>query len=183
MSMSDNQDTSKLSWGWMAALAVISIVGGVLALVYPLLSTLAVTLMAGWAFIFLGVVQIVHSFSVKEWGGFLWALGLGVLTLLLGISVVFNPLAGMISLTILVAAFFLAMGVVKVMYALKLRPVSGWGWVIFSGIVSIALGVMIMLGLPATSLATLGILLGIELISNGVLYGFIAAGLRRLQSI
>src|SRR5690606_8310804 len=93
MTMTDNQDSSKLSWGWMAALAVISIAGGVLSLVYPLLSTFAVTLMAGWAFIFLGVVQIIHSFSVKEWGGFLWALGLGILTLLVGISVVFNPLA------------------------------------------------------------------------------------------
>jgi uncharacterized membrane protein HdeD (DUF308 family) len=163
----------------MAFLAVVSFIGGVLALIYPLLSTLAVTLMAGWAFIVLGIVEIIHSFRVTGWGGFLWALGLGVLTLLVGLSVVFNPLAGMVSLTILIAAFFLAMGVVKVMYALKLRPLSGWGWVIFSGIVSIVLGVMIMAGLPQSSLQVLGILLGIELISNGVLYGFIAAGLRR----
>jgi len=180
MAMTGNQDNPKMSWGWMALLAVVSIVGGVIALLNPLLSTLAVTLMAGWAFIFLGVLQVFHSFAVKGWGGFFWALGLGILTFLVGISLVFNPLAGSVSLTILVAAFFLAMGVVKVMYALKLRPTSGWGWVIFSGIVSIVLGLMIMLGLPYSSLSVLGILLGIELISNGVLYGFVAAGLRRL---
>lgn len=180
MAMSGNERQPRLGWGWMAFLAVVSIVGGVVALLNPLLSTLAVTLMAGWAFIFLGVLQVIHSFSVKDWSGFFWALGLGVLTLLVGLSLVFDPLAGSVSLTILVAAFFLATGVFKVMYALKLRPTSGWGWVIFSGIVSIVLGLMIMLGLPYSSLTVLGILLGIELISNGILYGFVAAGLRRL---
>jgi len=168
------------SWIWMAILAVISLIGGIWALLNPPAATLAATLIAGWTFLFLGIVQIIQSFQVKDWPGFLWALLFGVLLLLAGLSLVFNPLAGMISLTLLVAALFLATGVVKVVYAFSLRPISGWGWVLVSGIVSIALAVMIMADFPWSAAAVLGILLGVELISNGILFLLIALGLRKL---
>jgi len=164
----------------MAILAVISLIGGIWALLNPPAATLAATLIAGWTFLFLGIVQIIQSFQVKDWPGFLWALLFGVLLLLAGLSLVFNPLAGMISLTLLVAALFLATGVVKVVYAFSLRPISGWGWVLVSGIVSIALAVMIMADFPWSAAAVLGILLGVELISNGILFLLIALGLRKL---
>jgi len=180
--MADTVAQQKLrsSWIWMAILAVISLIGGVWALLNPPAATLAATLIAGWTFLFLGVVQIVQSFQVKEWSGFLWGLLFGVLLLLAGLSLVFNPLAGMISLTLLIAALFLATGVVKVVYAFSLRPVSGWGWVLASGVVSIALAVMILSDFPWSAAAVLGILLGVELVSNGVLFLLIALGLRKL---
>jgi uncharacterized membrane protein HdeD (DUF308 family) len=68
------------------------------------------------------------------------------------------------------------------MFALALRPASGWVWVLASGLVSVVLGVMILAGLPATATTILGLLLGIELVSNGVLFLFVALGLRRLGS-
>lgn len=168
------------SWIWMAILAVISLIGGVLALLNPFAATLAATLMAGWVFAFLGALQIVQSFQMKGWGGFLWALLFGILTLVVGLSLIFNPLAGMVSLTLLVAVLFLAIGVVKIMYAFSLRSVTGWGWVLFSGIVSVLLGILILADFPWSATSILGILLGVELISNGVLFLFIALGLRRL---
>lgn len=170
----------KSSWIWMAVFAVVSLVGGVLALANPFAATLAATLMAGWAFAVLGALQIVQSFQVQGWGGFLWALLFGVLTLVVGISLIFNPLAGMVSLTLLVAVLFLVLGAVKIMYAFALRPVSGWGWVLASGVVSLVLGVMILSNFPYSAVSVLGILLGVELISNGVLFLFVALGLRRL---
>ena len=175
-----HQQRLKTSWGWMAAFAVISLVGGVLALANPFAATLAATLMAGWAFAFLGVLQIIQSFQVKGWGGFLWAILFGVLTLAVGLSLIFDPLAGMVSLTLLVAVLFLIMGAVKIMYAFSLRSVTGWGWVLFSGVVSLILGVMILGNFPWAAVSVLGILLGVELVSNGVLFLFVALGLRRL---
>jgi len=174
------QQRLRASWIWMAILAVISLIGGVWALLNPPAATLAATLIAGWTFMAIGVLQIVQSFQVKEWAGFLWSLLFGVLLLLAGLSLVFNPLAGMISLTLLVAALFLATGVVKIVYSFSLRPISGWGWVLISGIVSVALAVMIMADFPWSAAAVLGILLGVELISNGVLFLLIALGLRKL---
>lgn len=173
-----NEERLRKSWIWMAAFAVISLVGGVLALLNPFAATLAATLMAGWAFAFLGALQVIQSFQVQGWGGFIWALLFGILTLVVGISLIFNPLAGMVSLTLLVAVLFLAVGAVKAMYSFSLRPLTGWVWVLVSGLVSIALGIMILADFPWSATAILGILLGVELISNGVLFLFVALGLR-----
>jgi uncharacterized membrane protein HdeD (DUF308 family) len=168
------------SWIWLALFGVISLVGGVLALLNPFAATLAATLLAGWFFIAMGVLQIIQSFQIRGWGGFLWSLLFGVLALLVGLSLAFNPLAGMVSLTLLVAVLLLVMGIVKVMYAFSLRPVSGWGWVLFSGLVSIALAVMILTDFPWSVGNILGILLGIELVSNGILFLLVAFGVRKL---
>lgn len=138
-------------------------------------------MMAGWVFALLGIVQIFQAFQVQGWGGFIWALLFGLLSLIVGGSLIFNPLAGMISLTLLVAVLFIATGVVKIMYSFSLRPVTGWGWVLFSGFVSLVLGVMILADFPASAASILGILLGVELISNGVLFLFVALGLRNLR--
>lgn len=175
-----HEEKLRASWIWMAVFAVISLIGGILALLNPFAATLAATLLAGWAFVILGVAQVVQSFQVQGWGGFLWALLFGLLSVAVGISLVFNPLAGMVSLTLLVAILFLALGLVKVFYAFSLRPVSGWLWVLLSAIVSIALGVLIFANFAAAAVSILGILLGVELISNGVLFLFVALGLRRL---
>jgi len=180
MTTAVEREKLKPSWIWMAVFAVIALVGGVLALLNPFAATLAATLMAGWAFAFLGALQIIQSFQVQGWGGFLWALLFGVLSLVVGISLIFNPLAGMVSLTLLVAVLFLATGVTKILYALSLRAVTGWGWVLVSGIVSLALGVIILADFPWSAAAALGILLGVELISDGVLFLFVALGLRKL---
>jgi uncharacterized membrane protein HdeD (DUF308 family) len=164
----------------MAVLAVISLVGGFLALMNPFAASLAATLMAGWVFLFLGVVQIIQAFQVRDWPGFLWALLFGVLSFVVGLSLLFDPLAGMVSLTLLVAALLLVTGVIKVMYSFSLRPIAGWGWVLASGVLSLLLAIMIFGNFPWAAATVLGIFLGVELISNGVLFLFVALGLRRL---
>ncbi|RIK88415.1 MAG: hypothetical protein DCC69_02005 [Hyphomicrobiales bacterium] len=180
--MTETAHSEKLrkSWMWMAILAVVSLIGGVLALADPFAATLAATLLAGWFFMLLGGLQIIQSFQVQGWGGFLWALLFGVLSLVVGVSLVFNPLAGMVSLTLLVAVLLLATGAIKLFYSLSLRPVTGWGWVLLSGLVSIVLGALILTNFPYAAGSVLGILLAIELVSNGVLFLFIALGLRQL---
>lgn len=180
--MADNgvSETFGRSWTWMAVLAVICIVGGFLALLNPFGATIFAVTLAGWVFLIQGVIQIIHAFRVRDWPGFIWSLGIGVLSLLVGVILVADPLAGAIPLTLLVAVLFLAIGVAKIMFALSLKPASGWVWVLVSGLVSAALGVMILAGLPASATTILGLLLGIELVSNGVLFLFVALGLRKL---
>lgn len=180
--MADNgvSESFGRTWKWMAALAVICIVGGFMALFNPFGATIFAVTLAGWVFLIQGVIQIIHAFRVRDWSGFIWSLGIGVLSLLVGVILVADPLAGAIPLTLLVAVLFLATGVAKIMFALSLKPASGWVWVLVSGLVSAALGVMILAGLPASATTILGLLLGIELVSNGVLFLFVALGLRKL---
>ncbi|MDF1608924.1 DUF308 domain-containing protein [Hoeflea sp. YIM 152468] len=171
------------TWTWMAVLAVICIVGGFLALLNPFGATILAVVLAGWIFLIQGVVQVVHAFRIRDWPGFIWSLGIGALSLIVGFVLVADPLAGSVSLTLLVAVLFLVIGVAKIMFALALKPASGWVWVLVSGLVSAVLGVMILAGLPSTATTVLGLLLGIELISNGVLFLFVALGLRKLGHV
>ncbi len=173
-------ETLRTSWVWMVLFGVISLVGGVLALANPLAATLAATVLAGWVFTLLGVLQVFQAFRIPGWPGFIWSLLFGILVLAVGLSLIFNPLAGMVSLTLLVAVLFIVTGAVKAMYALSLRPISGWGWVLASGLVSVVLGVMILANFPWSAVAVLGILLAIELISNGVLFLLLGLGLRKV---
>lgn len=181
MTIARHEESLRNAWVWMAVLAIISLVGGVLALLNPFAATLAAAMLAGWTFALLGAVQIVQSFQVQGWGGFIWALLFGLLTLVVGGSLIFNPLAGIVSLTLLVAVLFIAVGIVKVMYSFSLRPVAGWQWVLVSGIVSVLLGVLIIADFPWSAAAVLGILLGVELLSNGIFFLFVALGLRKLK--
>ena len=167
------------SWIWLAILGAISLIGGILALINPFAATLAAVFLAGWTFLLFGLIQIIHAFRVRGWPGFLWSLLLGVLTVAVGISLLFNPVSGALSLTLLVAILFLVLGAVKIMYALSLRPVSGWGFAALSGVISVLLGVMILADYPWSATAILGILLAIELLSNGIFLLMIALGLRK----
>ncbi len=169
------------SWGWLALLGAISLIGGILAFANPFAATMTAAMLAAWTFVLFGVLQIVQAFSVRGWGGFLWALLMGVLMLAVGVSIIMKPAAGIVSLTVLVAIIFLVLGVVKIMYAFAFRPLSGWGWVLFSGLVSLVLGVMILADMPWAAATILGILLAVELLSNGIFLLLIAFGLRGAQ--
>ncbi|MCB1466475.1 MAG: HdeD family acid-resistance protein [Rhizobiaceae bacterium] len=169
----------KASWIWLAILGAISLIGGILALINPFAATLAAVFLAGWTFLLFGLIQIIHAFRVRDWPGFLWSLLLGVLTVAVGVSLLFNPVSGALSLTLLVAILFLVLGAVKIMYGLSLRPVSGWGFAALSGVISVLLGVMILADYPWSATAILGVLLAIELLSNGIFLLMIALGLRK----
>lgn len=166
------------SWIWMAILAVISLAGGVFALLNPLQASIAAVLIAGWTFILFGVLKLAHSFSFEGWAGFTWSLLVGVLACVVGLSLLFNPAAGLISLTTLVGVLLIVLGGVKAIYAASLRPVSGWGWALASGLLSMLLGILIFADFQWAATSALGILLAVELISNGIFFGVVAFGLR-----
>ncbi|MFC6486791.1 HdeD family acid-resistance protein [Nitratireductor sp. GCM10026969] len=169
----------RTSWGWLALLGAISLIGGVLALANPFAATMTAALLAAWAFTLFGALQIIQAFRLRgNWSVFLWSLLLGALTLAIGLSLLFRPMEGIISLTVLVAIIFIVLGAVKTMYAFTLRPLSGWGWVLASGILSVILGAMILAEMPWSASAVLGILLAVELLSNGIFLVLIALGLR-----
>lgn len=169
----------RASWVWLAILGAISLVGGILALINPFAATLAAVFLAGWTFLLFGVLQLIQAFRTTGWPGFLWSLLLGLLTVAVGISLLINPTAGALSLTMLVAVLFLVLGVVKILYAFSLRPVPGWGFAALSGAISILLGIMIIADYPWSATAVLGILLAVELLSNGIFLLVVALGLRK----
>ncbi len=154
----------RILWGLFG---LISIAGGVLALMNPFGATLAATVIAGWMFILIGALQIIGTFTDKDAIGKIWMILLGVLAIWVGISILQHPLAGMISLTMVVAISFLVAGVFKLILAFSLEDRRFFWLILLSGAVSVLLAIMIFSNFPQAAATVLGILLGIELISNG----------------
>ena len=158
----------KASWEWLVAFGVISLIGGFLCFANPLAATITADYLAGFFFLVLGVAQIVQTFSVREWSGFLWNIAVGLLTLLVGAVLVANPEFGAASLTVLVGVLLFLLGGAKTAYSVNLRPFSGWVWVLVSGLLSIVLGIIIFANFPWSAVTVLGLFLGVELTFNGV---------------
>ena len=156
--------------GWFIFLGLLLIVAGAVAIAFPLLGSLAVEVWAAIAFVIAGVAQTVHAFAARSWGGFLLGLLVGLLYLAAGVMLWLNPIRGVIALTAFLAAVLIVDGAFRGALAVRIRPVSGWGWVLVGGILSVILGIMIWLQLPSSALWVLGLLLGINLVFSGLTF-------------
>ncbi len=116
-----------------------------------------------------GIVRIIWAFQAGSLGKGLLLFAIGGLTLLCGIALVANPLLGSAVLTIMLALYFILDGISEVVGGIKLRPGPGWGWMLFAGIVSILLGMMIWRQFPLSGAWAIGILLGIKLFFVGLI--------------
>ena len=170
------------NWGWFMTLGILMVLAGVAAIAFPLLSTIAAKIALGWIFLLSGVLLVIHAFSIQQWRGFLLGLLLGALYVVAGGWLAFFPLAGIVSLTILLAALFLAEGVLEGIMAVRVRPHEGWGWLLLSGLVAIAVGALIALELPSSATWAIGLLAGVNLLSTGVSFIVLALVGRRAGS-
>lgn len=154
-------------WGWGVAMGILMIILGALAIVYPVLTSVGVTLVLGVVLVGAGIVQLVYAFGVRGWRGFFWHILIAATYGVIGVMLLTYPLGGLITLTFLLALYFLISGVLKIVVSLTSRNVSGWGWVLTSGILSLILGALIWMSWPVGSLWFIGLLVGIDLVFAG----------------
>jgi len=147
---------------------VLSLLGGIIALLNPLAATLTAELLTGYLFIAIGVLMLLSIFADDSWGSRLLSLVLGLVILVIGVNLVSNPLQGVLKLTVVVALLMLFIGVLRIVFAFRMPTAGLKAMLILSGIVSLALGAMILTSFPFSAAVVLGILLAIELISNGI---------------
>ncbi len=159
---------------WFMILGILLIILGIAAISFPLMSTIAAKILIGWLLLIGGVVQVIHAFATQKWSAFVFNLLIGVLYAFVGGWLAFFPLAGIITLTVLLAAGFVAQGIVELVMALKLRPMRGWMWVLISGLLAAVVGILIFAQLPSSAIWAIGLLTGINLLSSGWAYLFIA---------
>ncbi|MCA1242412.1 HdeD family acid-resistance protein [Stappia stellulata] len=161
-------------WGWFLALGIALLIGGFAMITVPLASSIAVTLVIAIVFAIGGVLQIWHAFSVKNWSGFLWDILTGIIALVGGAAVYFNPVIGTFALTLVVAVILLAQGVTQILLGFKVRPHDGWGWLAGAGVLSIVAGLCIWFEFPTSALWALGLFGGVAVLMNGWSYIAIA---------
>lgn len=157
----------KSNWGWMLALGILMIILGILGLGMTFLLTLASVMVFGVFCLVGGGFQLFAAFKSKGWKSVTWHLLMGLAYLVAGFVMIWDPLGSSIWLTLILAAMFVATGTMRIIIAFQLRPEKAWGWVLFSGIVSILLGIMIFMQWPASGLWFIGMYVAIELIMQG----------------
>lgn len=146
---------------------ILTIVLGVLAMGAPMMTGMTVSIMVGFLMIAAGVFRTLFAFSAQSWGKGVLAFVLGVLTILAGVWLLARPLQGVLTLTLILAAYFVVDGIFEIIEAFQLKPLQGWGWMLFGGIVSLLLGWMIWRQWPVSGAWAIGILVGIKLIFAG----------------
>ena len=159
----------------MLAIGALSLLGGIFALLNPLAATLTAELLTGYMFIAIGVLMLLSIFADDNWGSRLLSLVLGAGILAIGVNLVSNPLQGVLQLTVVVAILMLLVGALRILFAFRMPTAGLKILLLLAGVVSLALGAMILTSFPFSAAVVLGILLAIELISNGI--SLIALGL------
>jgi uncharacterized membrane protein HdeD (DUF308 family) len=156
---------------WFKIYGVLMILVGIGAILLPGIATLATGLFVGWFLIAAGVLGLISSFQAGTSSpGFWWNLLTSILCLLAGGILLVNPISGVLTLTVVLAAYLLATGVTKLVMAFgyKSSIPRAWGFVLFSAVVDIILGIIIVAGLPGTAVWVIGLMVGINLLFTGV---------------
>lgn len=172
-------ETVQKYWKYFLVSGIAFLVLGTIALTYSILTTLASVVVLGVSLLIGGIFQMAHAFKTSTWKGFLLDLLIGVLYGITGLLMAVHPLAGAQSLTLLLASFFLVVGVFRTMGALMLQPPS-WGWLLMSGIVTFLLGVLVWAEWPASGLWLIGTLVAIDMIFNGAWLSMLAVNVRKM---
>ncbi len=154
-------------WGWMLALGILLLALGVIGLYMTVALTIASVLFFGALLVVAGIAQAVQAFRATGWRSIALHVGIAALYILGGAIAFYDPVAASLSLTIFIAAMLLVAGVFRAVMAFHMRPTSGWGWVLFGGVISILLGVLIFMQWPVSGLFAIGLFVAIELIVDG----------------
>ena len=150
---------------WVTGVAAIVI--GTFALIYPLAASIGVSLAIGAMLAVLGVVELARAFRMRRTRRVVAAALFGGLAVIAGLVLMFLPETGVISLTILLIAYLLAGGVLRLISAWQARQARGAIWLAVSGVLSLALGIILWVALPGAALWALGLIFGIDVIVFG----------------
>lgn len=170
--------TIKRHAGVGTAVGILVVVAGILALLSPLVAGLAIAIAVGVLLIASGFSRLFLAFRMGSFGHGLLVFVLGALAIIIGGYMIARPGMALGTLTLVLAVYFAVDGVFQILWAFRLRPIKGWGWALFSGIVSLALGVMIWRQFPVSGVWAVGTLAGIQMVFGGSSVASVCAAAR-----
>lgn len=165
---------------WILAEGIVYLILGLLAIALPQMFTSALTLLFGIILLIAGVFAAVRLANMGSYEG-KWADWLFAIALLAtGILLIISPEKGALTLTAMLTAFFFVAGIAKILVSLFTRHLPNWGWILVSGLLSLALAAIIISGWPGTALWILGLLLGVNLFVIGFSLTTLALSLKKI---
>jgi uncharacterized membrane protein HdeD (DUF308 family) len=165
--MNETVDTLKRGGGRATGLGILTMILGVLAMLTPLWAGMSIALLVGILVLVAGITRLYWAFQASSLGRGILLFLIGALTVLCGIAMLANPIFAAGVLTIVLAIYLLLDGLAEIVMATAMRPLSGWGWMLFGGIISVILAIMIWRRFPLSGPWAIGLFLGIKLFVMG----------------
>jgi uncharacterized membrane protein HdeD (DUF308 family) len=154
--------------GWSGLWSGLMIAAGIVAIAVPWVAGVAVTALVGWLLIFSGILHLAFAWRGAHGAAVTWEALLGILYACTGLYVVLNPIAGLVSLTLVVSAYLFFEGVLELVLFFLLRPVAGAVWFVVDGLVTLVLAALIASTWPSSAVWVVGTLAGISMLFSGI---------------
>ncbi len=152
--------------GWDYVPGIAFLVVGILALAEPPLASLAASVYLGAMLCVAGAFMLAGGIAGMHHRGGRLSILLGILSLAVGALIIYNPIAGAVSLTWVLGAWFVVGGIFELATGFSIP--AGRGWLILVGIINLVLGIWVVMLDPAQAFAFLGLLVGISLVFRGL---------------
>lgn len=171
---------AKESVGWSIGLSILMLLAGILAIVIPPAAGIAVLIVVAWLLMLSGAAHLVFAWHTRTTGGAVWELLLGILYIWVGVYALLHPVAGLASLTLVLAIYLFVEGVLEFVLSFRLRPMPGSTWLLFDGVITFILAILIWRTWPSSTEWVIGTLVGISMIFSGMSRLILSLAARRL---
>ena len=175
-------EEARKSWGWFLVFGILLTILGAVCVIKAQTATTFSILALGWVLAISGVLWLTNAFRALSWHGFFLYLLSALIRGVTGYLLLRHPDAGAAGVTMALASLFIVGGLFRAAGASVIH-FPRWGWTVFSGIVSVVLGVFLLTTWPTASTYFIGMVIGIDLIFDGsALVGF-AGAIRSLPEV
>jgi len=164
------------SWKLLLTVGIISAVLGLIAIIVPPLASVTITLLVGILLLVGAVAYGAEAISRGTTGPRIWSFIVAIIYVIAGVWLIVNPVSGTITLTWVLAVFFLVIGLFRIIAGIGARgQVPNAGWTIVNGVLAVAIAVLVIADLPSSAAWAIGLLVGIQLLFDGIM--MITAGM------
>ena len=161
-----DMERARKHWWMFMLLGVLLVLGGIVAITYPCVSSVGAVMVLGIILIVSGVFTIIGAFWAGKWSALFLQLLVGILYVMVGMAVRDSPLESIALVTMFMAAFFIVVGAFRIIVSV-IERFPQWGWALINGVVTLLVGLIIYDSFPLSALWVIGLLVGIELLFNG----------------
>lgn len=182
-SVLENIRSDVKNWWWFLITGIIFIIAGIVIYAKPLSGYASLSILFSVVILCSGISQLFFSLSnsgiLKGWG---WILVSGILDAAIGSYLLMYPLVTMATLPYFVGFWlvFRSFSIMGSSLDLKDLKAGGWGWLLFGGIVVMALGFLVIY-YPAAGVVGIIAVSGTAFIIGGILNIYLAFQLKSLK--
>jgi uncharacterized membrane protein HdeD (DUF308 family) len=168
MSTNSTAALGKKSVGWSVGISLLLILAGFLAIAIPSAAGIAVSVLLGWLLVLSGTGHLMLVFHTRSFGGLVWEWLLGILYFLMGAYLLLYAVSGLATVTLALAIYLFAEGILELLLASQVRSQTGWVWLMFDALVTLILATLILRPWPSDGEWVIGTLVGISMLFSGI---------------